>query len=92
MRLCHQTLQGGLPVFEILDGNGRVVWRGARREEACEVLSAARANIPECLFQPSGEFDVELSWPSPRVAESKADLLTLIDGVLRRDAQRQYPG
>ena len=87
MRLCHQTLRGGLSLFEIMDDKGRIVWQGDRRDEVIEVLWAAGVNIPACLLQPSGEFNVELSWESPRVAQSRADLFTYIDGVLSRSSQ-----
>jgi hypothetical protein len=81
MKLC-KTSEGGLSLFEILDDRGRIIWRGARRDEVEQLLWASGARIPECIPGPSGDFQVEISWVSPRVAESKDDLLTSVDRML----------
>ena len=91
MRLCHQLLQGGVSLFEIVDDRGRIVWHGNRRDEVIEVLSTAGGDIPACLLQPAREFDVELSWSSPRVAQSREDVFAFVDRVLSRSSQSGAP-
>jgi hypothetical protein len=62
MKLRYRTIQGGQPVFVLVGDGGQVVWHGSRRDKAIRLLWAAGADIPECLRQPSGEFEVELRW------------------------------
>ena len=91
MRFFHQLGQGGESLFEIVDDRGRIVWHGSRRDEVIEMLWAAGGDIPACLLQPSGQFDVELSWPLRRAAQSRADLFTFVDQVLSRSRESGAP-
>jgi hypothetical protein len=91
MRLCHQTLPSGCSLFEIVDAKGRIVWSGECRDDAVELLWASGVTIPEPLLQPSGEFDVELAWASPRVVENRSDLLSFLDGIMGRSPGPPVP-